>query len=109
MVKHLDALANLNETISSFYFRCPTYTSLPSFCKLVKLENECCSRPKCNVVSGTPGTIITTTALPTRPTCAWCQDTLDNCKAYGQAACQAPYVPWAKRNCAHHCNFCGKA
>ncbi|XP_076111939.1 uncharacterized protein LOC143080127 isoform X2 [Mytilus galloprovincialis] len=86
--------------------RCPTYTSLPSFCKLVKLENECCSRPKCNVVSGTPGTIITTTALPTRPTCAWCQDTLDNCKAYGQAACQAPYVPWAKRNCAHHCNFC---
>ena len=89
-------------------FRCPTYTSLPSFCTLIKGKQDCCARPVCDQPKQTLVPPTTTTAIPTRPTCAWCKDELQNCEDYGQEACQGAYVPWAKRNCAHYCGLCGK-
>ncbi|XP_076111945.1 uncharacterized protein LOC143080130 isoform X2 [Mytilus galloprovincialis] len=86
--------------------RCPTYTSLPSFCELKKSDRDCCARPVCHKQPVTLIPPTTTTALPTRPTCSWCNDALDNCKSYGQSACEGAYKPWARRNCAHYCNFC---
>ncbi|CAC5397846.1 unnamed protein product [Mytilus coruscus] len=86
--------------------RCPTYTNLPSFCSLVKSDRDCCSRPVCHKPPVILQPHTTTTALPKSPTCSWCRDELDNCKSYGQSVCAGRYKPWAKRNCAHYCNFC---
>lgn len=84
--------------------RCPVYTELPSFCTLDTVPGDCCKKLNCPHVVPV-GT--TTTPKPTRPSCEWCKDTLATCESYGQQACVAPYVPWAKRNCPNYCNLCG--
>ena len=35
-----------------------------------------------------------------------CMDNNANCDYYPDSACQVPYVPWAKANCALRCDFC---
>ncbi|XP_078338507.1 uncharacterized protein LOC111134355 isoform X1 [Crassostrea virginica] len=83
--------------------RCPVYTELPSFCTLDTVPGDCCKKLNCPHVVPV-GT--TTTPKPTKPSCDWCRDTLDTCESYGQQACVAPYIPWAKRNCPNYCNLC---
>uniref|UniRef100_A0A8W8JW71 VWFC domain-containing protein n=5 Tax=Magallana gigas TaxID=29159 RepID=A0A8W8JW71_MAGGI len=83
--------------------RCPVYTELPSFCTLDTVPGDCCKKLNCPHVVPV-GT--TTTPKPTKPSCEWCKDTLSTCESYGQQACVAPYVPWAKRNCPNYCNLC---
>ncbi|XP_060081054.1 uncharacterized protein LOC132560404 [Ylistrum balloti] len=97
--------------------RCPIYTSLPSFCHMEKVADECCEQVACDQSSGSSssssqggqsgtlpqGSVTTTT---TKPTCSWCRNQIDNCPAYGQEACKDPYKGWATRNCESYCGFC---
>lgn len=101
-------------TKPQFYilFRCPIYTDLPSFCRLVKAApGECCERVKCDQGTGSQtgvssGVVTIGTTVTPKPSCSWCKDNIDNCNAYGKSACQKPYVSWANRNCANYCDFC---
>lgn len=38
-----------------------------------------------------------------------CSDSISDCSEYGKSACVAPYLTWAKTNCASFCGLCSSS
>ncbi|XP_060570089.1 uncharacterized protein LOC132728460 isoform X2 [Ruditapes philippinarum] len=84
--------------------KCPTYTSMPSACRMVTIPGQCCQEPRCNYPAVT--TIATPIIHTVAPHISGCVDAIPNCAAYGQQSCRAPYDKWAEQNCKAYCNLC---
>lgn len=65
---------NLSELVknilfSLFYFRCPRYPQIPSYCVLVQDKNDqCCKVPSCSILAPTPNPPFNPTPKPGQPT-----------------------------------------
>lgn len=83
--------------------KCPTYTSLPSYCHLEAVTGQCCKVVRC----GPANSVTTTLTTPHHGhTVAGCQDLVSDCASYGHSACTGTYKDWAQRNCPAFCNMC---
>ncbi|XP_035824757.1 uncharacterized protein LOC101847325 [Aplysia californica] len=90
---------------------CPTYTRLPSYCRLEKKTGACCPTPVCEFQNqqGTftgLGTISSNGIGQTPATLPPCVNKLNNCPLYGKPAC-TQYAQWAFDNCRDFCGLCG--
>ncbi|KAK3786239.1 hypothetical protein RRG08_064498 [Elysia crispata] len=87
---------------------CPTYTTVPPYCRLVRKPGDCCETPVCefNTVTGVRDGRGTTSgrgiaAIPD-PVCVNKQP---DCTSAGKAACRE-FPQWAQENCALYCDMC---
>ncbi|XP_005113442.2 uncharacterized protein LOC101863162, partial [Aplysia californica] len=112
---------------------CVKYENVPPNCQVVDVPNECCKTVSCKkslpitlatttlatttlatttlaptttpVTSASPTSVVVTTATMMTSS-APCSDVAPNCQSYGPSACKAPYLEWAKINCALTCGIC---
>jgi hypothetical protein len=88
------------------FYRCPTYTALPSECHMVTLPGQCCQEPCCSFPTQT------TMAVPlfhtVAPSISGCNYAIPNCDSYGRPSCVAPYEAWAQQNCRAYCILCSE-
>ncbi|XP_046585152.1 uncharacterized protein LOC124292144 [Haliotis rubra] len=82
--------------------KCPTYTKLPPMCKSVSVTGQCCPQVSC----GSQNTVPTPSVTPQSGVTGPCIDVLTNCELYADSSCKAPYLDWAKKNCARRCGIC---
>ncbi|KAJ8302983.1 hypothetical protein KUTeg_019379 [Tegillarca granosa] len=87
--------------------KCPTYTAIPSVCRLLDVPGDCCKVMSCD------NSQIPTTQNPNPYTTSKpivdqsCYDSINNCKRYGSNFCHnSTYTAWAQQNCNRYCGFC---
>ncbi|XP_013410815.1 uncharacterized protein LOC106173996 isoform X2 [Lingula anatina] len=90
---------------------CPTYTNLPSQCKMEAVPGQCCAEPRCNwqtnygsftgigAVTGTSAGQVPTTPPP-------CVDKIPNCNEFAIPWACGEYKSWAENSCRKSCNLC---
>ncbi|KAL8559721.1 hypothetical protein ACOMHN_002254 [Nucella lapillus] len=90
---------------------CPTYSLIPSYCRLEKEAGSCCAKPVCEFdmqqgrFTGV-GSVTGNGIGHVPPTLPPCVDTIPNCAMYGKATCTNQYRTWALQNCRQFCQLC---
>ncbi|XP_046570033.1 uncharacterized protein LOC124278355 [Haliotis rubra] len=85
---------------------CNLYTTAP-MCRMIDVPGQCCKQVSC-LSPTNPGPTYSTGGANISPQAGVCppKDKLDNCAAFGQYSCKAPYEAWARENCPIYCGIC---